>query len=350
MSRRDAAGDSTRTVHAGVPAAQQGAPFLPGPVLAAPYHLAGDGDPRGYARYANATWEAYEAALGELEGGEAVVFASGMAAAAAVLLPCRGRVVLPVDGYYNVRQLAREHATAEIMEVPSTTDALCAAAEGAELVWVETPTNPGLDVVDVAAVAGAAHAAGALLVVDSTLATPLRLRALEQGADLVCSSATKALTGHSDLLMGYVAARDPERAATLRRFRGVTGAVPGPLEVWLAHRSLATLALRLERHEATAAALAAALRERDDVTDVRWPGLGGVVVFDVGSQERAEAYLGAGELVAEATSFGGVHSSAERRARWGGDDVSPGLVRFSCGIEDTADVLADVAAALDATR
>lgn len=339
-------GDSTRAVHAGIPAPQQGAPFLPGPVLAAPYHLAGPGDPSGYARYANATWEGYERALGELEGGDAVVFASGMAAAAAVLLPCRGRVVLPIDGYYNVRQLAREHATAEILEVPSTTEALCAAAEGAEVVWVETPTNPGLDVVDVAAVAEATRAAGALLVVDTTLATPLRLRALELGADLVCSSATKALTGHSDLLMGYIATRDPERAAAMRRFRGVTGSVPGPIEVWLAHRSLATLALRLERQEATARALAEALRAREDVTDVRWPGLGGVVVFDVGTQERAEAVLAAGRLVAEATSFGGVHSSAERRARWGGDDVGPGLIRFSCGIEDTEDVVADVLAAL----
>jgi cystathionine gamma-lyase len=341
-------GDSTRAVRAGVPEAQQGAPFLPGPVFAAPYHLRGPGDPSGYARYANPTWAAYEAALGELEGGEAVVFASGMAAATAVLLPVGGRVVLPADGYYNVRQLASQHARGDVVEVPSTTEAFVAACEGAELVWVETPTNPGLDVVDVRAVADAAQAAGARLVVDPTLATPLRLRALEQGADLVCCSATKALSGHSDLVLGYVAARDPEAVATLRSWRGVTGSVPGPLEVWLAHRSLATLGVRLERQEATAAALAEALRARADVTDVRWPGLGGVVVFDLRTEARATAFLAACSLVAEATSFGGLHSSAERRARWGIEPVSEGFIRLSAGIEDADDLVADVLGALDA--
>jgi cystathionine gamma-lyase len=255
---------------------------------------------------------------------------------------------MPRDSYYNVRQLAADHATAEVVDVPSRTEAFVAAAEGAALVWVETPTNPGLDVVDVAAVAEATRAAGALLVVDTTVATPLRLRPLELGADLVCSSATKALTGHSDLVLGYVAARDADRAAAIRKLRGVVGSVPGPLEVWLAHRSLATLALRLERQEATARTLADALRGRRDVEDVRWPGLGGVVVFDLGTEERATAFLAACRIVTEATSFGGVHSTAERRARWGGDEVSPGLVRFSCGIEDTDDVVADVLRAVPA--
>jgi cystathionine gamma-lyase len=151
-------------------------------------------------------------------------------------------------------------------------------------------------------------------------------------------------------VLGYVAVGDAERAAALRSWRSTTGAIPGPFEAWLAHRSLATLGVRLERQEANAAALVDALRGRDDVSDVRWPGVGAVLAFTLDGAERAQAFLGALSIVAEATSFGGLHSSAERRARWGTDDVAEGWVRFSTGIEDTADLVADVLGALDATR
>ncbi len=365
---------ATRVVHAGLPAPAQGEPFLPGPVLAAPYHLSGPSDASryGYARYANPTWSAYEAALSELEGGETVLFASGMAAVAAVLVPTLAAgdaVVVPGDGYPGVATIAREQLAPrgiDVRVVDSDEDAILAALPGATLVWIETPSNPALALLDVTAIAGAAHGAGALLAVDNTLATPLLQRPIELGADVSVASASKGLTGHSDLVLGYVATADAALAERLRTWRGLTGAIAGPLETWLAHRSLATLDVRHARQCANALALARALEERRDVAGVRYPGLeshpahalassrfggeryGSVLCFDLETQERAQAFLGACRLVAEATSFGGVHSSAERRLRWGIDDVSPGYIRFSAGIEDADDLVADVCGALQA--
>ena len=346
-------GQGTRAVHAGLPAPEQGAPFLPGPVLAAPTHLTGDADPAGYGRYANPTWARYEAALGELEGGDALVFASGMAAASAVLLALLepGDVlVAPADAYPGVRTIAAEHLRprgVEVRLVPTDDAAIRAALPGASLVWVETPANPLMHSVDVAGLADAAHAAGALLAVDNTLLTPYLQRPLELGADLSVASGTKALSGHSDLLLGHVATRAALHRDRLRGWRDLHGAIAGPLETWLAHRSLATLGVRIERQGASAAALADLLRDHPAAGDVRWPGLGGVLCFDLRTQDRAERFLAACRLVADATSFGGVHSSAERRGRWGTDAVGPGFVRFSCGVEDTGDLIADVAQALD---
>jgi cystathionine gamma-lyase len=346
-------GDSTRSAHAGLPRAVQGEPFLPGPVFQAPTHWSGDMGPAGYGRMVNPTWTAYEDALAELEGAAgAVVFSSGMAAVAGVLLPlcAPGDVlVVPGDAYPGVRTIATDHLRArgvEVRVVPSEDAAFREAAQGATLVWVETPSNPGLDVLDVAGLAEVVHAEGGRLVVDGTLATPLRQRVLELGADLAMTSASKHLTGHSDLVLGYVAARDPELVEAVRSWRTLTGAIPGPFEVWLAHRSLPTLAVRLERQEANAAALVDALRATGLVDDVRWPGFGSVLTFVLPDQDVAQRWLGACALVAEATSFGGVHASAERRERWGTDDVPPGFIRFSCGVEDSADLIADVVGAL----
>ena len=347
-------GDSTRSVHAGLPRAEQGAPFLPGPTFAAPTHWTGAGGPAGYGRYENPTWARLEAALGELEGGDSLIFASGMAAAAAVLLgtvETGQTVVVPADGYYNVRQLAREQLAprgVEVREVPTREDAIREAVPGAALVWVETPSNPGLDVLDIAGLARFCHERGAALAVDSTVGTPLRVRPLEDGADWTVVSATKALTGHGDLLLGYVATRDAERLAQVRSFRGAAGSIAGPFEAWLAHRSIATLAVRLERAEANAAALVDALRAHPAAGDVRWPGFGPVLAFTLPSEDAAQRFLGATELVAEATSFGSVHSMAERRARWGSDVVPEGFIRFSAGIEDAEDLVGDVVRALDA--
>jgi cystathionine gamma-lyase len=363
-------GPSTRAVHAGLPASEQGAPIAPGPVLAAPYHLQGEKDaaPYGYGRDANPTWTAVEAALGALEDAESVLFSSGMAALCAVVEPALGAgdvLVAVHDGYPGIRNVANDRLAprgVEIRFVPTDTDAIVAACDGATLVWVETPANPALDVCDIAAVADAAHAAGARLAVDNTLATPLGQRPLELGADAVMYSATKSLSGHSDLVLGAVALRDPQWAATLRKHRSQGGAIPGPFEAWLLHRSLATLELRLERQSANALALARFLRARPDVLDVRHPGLedhpqhalatrqmrrfGPLVGFTLDGAERAQRFLAACELVAEATSFGGVHSTAERRARWATDDVADGFIRFSAGCEDLEDLLADVEQAL----
>jgi cystathionine gamma-lyase len=231
--------------------------------------------------------------------------------------------------------------------VPTDTAAIVGACEGAALVWVETPSNPRLDVCDLDAVVEAAHAAGALAAVDNTVATPLGLRPLDHGADFAMTSGTKALTGHSDVLIGAVSVRDDALADELVDWRIRTGGILGAFEAWLAHRSLATLGLRLERSQANARALAEALGQRADLTHVRWPGVGPVLSFALPTADAAQAFLDACELVSEATSFGGVHSTAERRARWATDDVPEGFIRFSAGIEDTDDLVRDVTQALD---
>lgn len=333
-------------------------PFLPGPTFAAPYHLSGDpaGKEYTYARFSNPTWTAYERAVGELEGGEAVVFGSGMGAVSTLLLSLLDvgeRLVIPSDAYYTVRTLAHDLLPCDVQEVPTDTDSFVDAAAEAKVVWVETPSNPGLDVVDIRAVA---EASGATLVVDNTLATPLGQRPLDLGADYVMASASKAMTGHSDLLLGYVAAPDVE---SLRKARSQTGAIAGPFEVWLAHRSLATLDVRLERQCANAQRLAELLREH---VPVRYPGLpddpaheiassqmerfGPVIGFTLPSADSAGAFFGAAELIAESTSFGGLHSNAERRGRWGSDDIPEGWIRLSAGCEDPDDLAADVSRAL----
>ncbi len=360
-------GPSTRAVHAGRPAPAAGAPLGPTVTLAAPYHLPGPvgATPYGYGREANPTWTALEAALGELEGGPVVTFASGAAAIAAVVLPRlrRGDVlVAAADGYPAVRTLATEQLAphgVEVHFVPTDTTAIVAACAAADLVWVETPSNPRLDVCDLAAVVEAAHAAGACVAVDNTLATPLGQRPLALGADWSVSAGTKALSGHSDVLLGVVAAADEARLEPVRAYRGLAGAIPGPFEAWVVHRSLPTLDLRLARSSDNALAVARRLAARPDVADVCHPShspvaarqmtrFGPLVSFDLGTAERAHAFLGAARLIADATSFGGVHSTAERRARWGMDAVGEGFVRLSAGIEDEADLLADVEQALDA--
>ncbi|WP_371777270.1 cystathionine gamma-lyase [Streptomyces sp. NBC_01438] len=365
-------GDGTRAVRAGLPEPQQYEPTLPGPVFAAHFHLSGEPTgPYTYGRDTNPTWTHLERAIGELEApGESVettVFASGMAAVSAVLLSqvrSGDVIVLPDDGYQAL-PLVRAQLEAygvEVRTAPTGGDAQLAALEGARLLWIETPSNPGLDVCDVRRLVEAAHAGGTLVAVDNTLATPLGQRPLELGADFSVASDTKGMTGHGDILLGHVACLDPELAAGVRRWRKVAGAIPGPMEAWLAHRSLATLELRIERQCANALALAEALIEHPEVTGLRYPGLptdpshqkaarqmrrfGSVVSFVLADRETAERFLSALRLAEDATSFGGVRSTAERRARWGGDAVPEGFIRFSVGAENPADLLADVERAL----
>ena len=367
-------GDGTRVVRAGLPDPAAGEPFLPGPVFAGPFHLPGDPADAAfqYGRYANPTWSRLEAALGKLEGGEALVFASGMAAVTAVLwslLRPGDTLVLPADGYYTVRAAAEEDLVAagvRVVTVPTASPDLVSAVEGATLVLLESPSNPRLDICDIGAVCAAARRSGAIVAVDNSTATPLGQLPMALGAHISVASDTKALSGHADLLLGHVASADPELIARIRARRTRTGGVAGPFEAWLAHRSLATLALRLDRQCANAQAVAEALRDQPGVAGVRYPGLpdhpghaiaarqmrrfGPIVTFELADRDAAQRFLAAARLVHEATSFGGVHSTAERRARWGGDDVAEGLVRFSAGVEDTADLVADVCSALAATR
>ncbi|WP_436842861.1 cystathionine gamma-lyase [Streptomyces venezuelae] len=368
-------GDGTRAVRVGLPEPVKHEPTLPGPVFAAHFHL--PGDPTGgyaYGRDENPTWTHLERAIGELEAPdsesdvETLVFASGMAAISAVLfsqLRAGDAVVLPDDGY-QVLPLVREQLTAygiEVRTAPTGDDAQLDILDGAKLLWIETPSNPGLDVCDVRRLAEAAHARGVLVAVDNTLATPLGQRPLELGADFAVASGTKMLTGHGDILLGYVACRDAELTASVRRWRKIVGAIPGPMEAWLAHRSLATLQLRADRQNANALVLAEALRGRAEVTGLRYPGLpddpshqvasrqmrrfGCVLSFTLPTRARAERFLEALRLVDDATSFGGVRSTAERRGRWGGDAVPEGFIRFSAGAENPDDLVADVLRALD---
>lgn len=365
-------GDGTRAVRAGLPEPQQYEPTLPGPVFAAHFHLSGEPTgPYTYGRDTNPTWTHLERAIGELEApGEEVlttVFASGMAAISAVLLSqvrTGDAVVLPDDGYQAL-PLVRAQLEAygvEVRTAPTGGDAQLELLEGARLLWIETPSNPGLDVCDVRRLVEAAHAGGTLVAVDNTLATPLGQRPLELGADFSVASDTKGMTGHGDILLGHVTCRDPELAAGVRRWRKVVGAIPGPMEAWIAHRSLATLELRIERQCANALLLAEALAEHPEVSGLRYPGLssdpsyptavrqmrrfGSVVSFVLADRATAERFLSALNLAEDATSFGGVRSTAERRARWGGDAVPEGFIRFSVGAENPADLVADVRRAL----
>jgi cystathionine gamma-lyase len=271
----------TRVTRAGLPPSTQGAPFLPGPTFAGAYHAAGDPArvPLTYGRFHNPTWTAYEQALSDLEGGPAVSFPSGMAAVAAILgvvLRPGDVVVVSADGYYTTRVLAEGYFTRMGIQVrlaPTAGNAQHQALPGAKLLWLESPSNPGLEVCDIAALAAAAHAAGTLVAVDNTTPTILGQQPLALGADFSMASDTKALTGHSDLILGHVATREQAWADRLRTWRTQFGAVPGPMEVWLAHRSLATVDVRLERQCRNALALATWLASRLDVQGVRYPGL-----------------------------------------------------------------------------
>lgn len=367
------AGDGTRCVHGGRGDDVLGAPVHPGPVLSSTFHLGLPADPTPpdfYGRADNPTWRALEAAIGLLDGGGCVSFSSGMAAIAAVLRvgAPRGALVLPSDGYYLARALAHGELAplgVEVREVPTAGEWPVGVLDGAGLVLVETPSNPGLDVIDIEWAAGAAHAAGALLAVDNTTATPLGQQPLELGADLTVASDTKALAGHGDVVLGHVSTRDDELLARLREARSRGGAISGPMEAWLAHRGLATLDLRLARQAANAAALVEVLLRHPAVRDVRWPGhpddpshavaarqmrrWNGVLGFTLPSTEAVGEFLAASRLVGSATSFGGLRTTADRRQRWG-DDVVDGQVRLSAGCEDPADLVADIRAALDAVR
>ncbi|ANH92387.1 cystathionine gamma-lyase [Streptomyces sp. SAT1] len=376
---RTPVGDGTRAVRAGLPEPVKHEPTLPGPVFAAHFHLPGDPTgPYTYGRDENPTWTLLERAIGELEapgaqgvdGVETLVFASGMAAVSSVLfsqLSAGDAVVLPDDGYQAL-PLVRDQLEAygiEVRTAPTGGDAQLEVLDGARLLWIESPSNPGLDVCDIRRLAEAAHARGALVAVDNTLATPLGQRPLDLGADFSVASGTKQLTGHGDILLGYVTGRDRPAMAAVRRWRKIVGAIPGPMEAWLAHRSIATLQLRVARQNTSALAVAEALRGRPEVTGLRYPGLpddpahaiasrqmrrfGCVVSFVLPTRARAERFLDALRLVDDATSFGGVRSTAERRGRWGGDAVPEGFIRLSVGAEDPADLVADVLRALDAS-
>lgn len=364
----DEFGASTRSVKAVSSQHVPGQPVAPSPVSAATYHLAPDAGEGldSYGRATNPTWRQAESALAQLEGAAAaLVFGSGMAAVTAALrvLSRPGTVlVVPADGYYQVRAYASEYlAPLGVTVREARCSEICEAAADADVVVAETPANPGLDVVDLHQLVHVCRGRGARLLVDNTTATPLGQQPLALGADLVVASATKALSGHSDLLAGYVAGDDPELMAAVERERLLAGPILSAFEAWLLIRSLGSAGLRIERQNQSALALAHMLDEHPAVRSVRYPGLpsdpahavasqqmakfGGLVSVELADAAAVDTLVRRSRLMVAATSFGGIHTSVDRRARWG-DPVSPGFARISLGIEDTDDVLADFAHAL----
>jgi cystathionine gamma-synthase len=304
-----------------------------------------DGEPGDfyYSRYANPTVVEAERALGALEGGHALLFPSGSGAASALvlsLLEPGDTIALAEGAYFGTGVIFQTLARWGLRHVEF--DQTGPPPAGVELVWLEAPSNPFLTMPDLAAAA----AAPAAVVVDSTAATPVYLRPLEHGADYVLHSATKYLGGHDDALLGAVVCRDAEAADALRRFRTVTGVVAAPDPAWLLLRGLKTLEVRVRRQTETAGVIAERLARHPAVSTVRFPGIGGLISFDVADAETARRVETSTRVIANATSLGGVTSVMESRARWEGDRVPPGLLRLSVGLEDAETIWRDLETAL----
>lgn len=364
------AGPATRLIHAGA-GRESGSPSAP-PIVVASFLTSGDplGLPYAYGRDGNPTWEVLEAALGALEEAQAVAFASGQAATHALMLALtedRPRLVLGSDGYYNARKLAEMLRRSGIEPVPTDLgdlDAVSRALQGApSVLWAETPTNPLLRVMDLERLGALAADAGAPMVVDNTVATAVLQRPLDWGALASLYSLTKAASGRSDVILGAVVTRDGDLLARLRGWRSAAGGIPGPFEAWLAHRGLTTLPVRIARQSESALAVARWLEARERVRNVHYPGLdappgspaerqmrggfGPLLSFEVqGDAAAANRVVAASRLVRPGTSFGGLESSWERRARWPSETAPESLIRLSVGLEEAADLLGDLEHAL----
>ena len=341
----------------------------PSPVFSSTYVAGGD---RGYGRFGNDAWSALEDTLGQLEGGRALSFASGMAAAAAVidLVPVGGRVVAPQHAYSGVlalldQQSATGRLTVQRADIADTESVDLAEAD---MLWIESPTNPAMEVADISALAAAAHAAGATVVVDNTFATPLLQQPLQLGADVVMHSATKFIAGHSDVILGAVVTADDDLWSAIELRRRSLGAIAGSMDAWLALRGLRTLALRLERAQSNAAYLAERLQKHPRVSRVRYPGLdddpgharakaqmsgfGAILAIELGGDAAAaQKVCESTELWLHATSLGGVESLLERRRRWPIEvpTIPEDLIRLSVGIEHPEDLWRDLEQALNAS-
>ncbi|MGH2842408.1 MAG: trans-sulfuration enzyme family protein [Solirubrobacteraceae bacterium] len=340
----------TWLVVAGRPESVPGA-ALNTPVVAASNFELGSG--RVYSRNeATEGWEAFEAILGGLEGGRAVAFSSGMAACAAVLdqLPAGAGLVIGDDCYQGVAAIAAAGARDrgwQVERLPVSDPRWVQRAMTADLLWVETPSNPLLEVAELAAICAAPRRAGTRVVVDNTFATPLLQRPLAFGADIVVHSATKLIGGHSDLLLGVAVTDDEGQLELLREMRRRNGATPGMLECFLATRGVRTLALRLDKAQASAQELVSRLAGREAVVRVRYPGFGTIVSFELAGAAAADRACRAVRLIRHATSLGGVETTIERRGIHAGQEqIPPGLIRMSVGCEDAEDLWRDLGAAL----
>jgi cystathionine gamma-synthase len=333
------------------------------------------GGPIGYGRYGNETWTALEAAIGALEGGQTLSYSSGMAAVSAVFstLPVGAKVVTSNQGYSGVMTLlgnltAAKKINATLVSIADT-DEVIAALDGADLLWLESPTNPSLDVADLPALIKAAKSRNITVAVDNTFATALVQKPLSMGADIVMNSVTKYLAGHSDVVLGSLSTNNPTHFKALEDARKFNGAIPGPFEAWLALRGIRTFPIRFARASENALELAKRLSEHPLVTRVRYPGLptdpqhekaksfmkgfGAIVSFEyAGNGEATDRVCDSSKIVTYATSLGGVESLWERRRRWPIESASvpESLIRLSVGCEDVEDLWADIDAALQAAK
>lgn len=351
----DALSIDTIVVRAGRPVTEPGQPLNQPIVAASSFHAGGEFE---YARQTAPTTEALEAAIGALEHGIAIAYSSGMAAANAIidLVPMGAVVVAPSSAYTGVALRLREVASIgridlRIVEVDDT-PAVVAACADAHLLWIESPTNPMLQVADLPTCIASAHEAGALVLVDNTFATPITQTPLTLGANVVMHSVTKAMSGHSDLLMGALVVTDTELAEKLVIRRVLMGAAPSAFDCFLALRGIRTLAIRVERAEATARVIAARLIDHPAVSRVRYPGFGTLASIElVGGADASDATCEAVQVWTYATSLGGVESLLERRRRWQYESstVPDSLIRLSFGIESAEDLWRDLDRALRST-
>jgi cystathionine gamma-synthase len=338
----------TSAITAGRPDAAPDASLNPPLIISSTYHAGG---PVGYGRYGNESWSALEAAIGELEGGATLSFSSGMAAVSAVfsILPIGAPVVASNQGYSGVMGLLKQFHTSGRLEVRfveiTNTEEVIAAMKGAALVWLESPTNPCLDIADMPALISAAKKLGIGVAVDNTFATPLVQKPLTMGADIVMHSVTKYLSGHSDVVLGSLSTSDESLFKRLEEARRFNGSIPGPFEAWLAVRGIRTFPIRFRAAESNAKNLVARLTQHPKVTKVRYPGFGAVISFEVdGTAEDAEKVCESSQLITHATSLGGIESLWERRRRWAleSPSVPEQLIRLSVGCEHVDDLWEDI--------
>ena len=362
----------SKVVAAGRPAKQPDGALNPPIALNSTFH---EGGPIGYGRYGNETWSALEDAISTLEGGKTLLLSSGMAAISAVfsLLPEGSVVVAANNGYQGTTTLLKKLHESEKLKVRfvnlANTDETVAAIPGAQMLYLESPLNPLLEIIDLPKLIAAGKAAGCGVAVDNTLATPLLQNPLALGADIVIHSVTKYLSGHSDLILGSLSTNDSALYNRLEQSRRYGGAIAGPFEAWIALRGVRTFALRMQRSQENALELATRLSKDGRVAKVRYPGLptdayhqmaksfmkgfGAMISFDVnGTVDQVDLMCNSSRLITNATSLGGVESIWERRRRWATESASvpENLIRFSVGIENVDDLWADIEHAFTAAK
>jgi cystathionine gamma-synthase len=354
----------TQVVAAGRPEKKPDGALNPAIALNSTFH---EGGPIGYGRYGNEAWSALEEAISVLEGGKTLIFSSGMAAISSVfsLLPQGAIIVAAENGYQGTTTMLKKMHEAKKLEVRfvnlPNTDEVLKALPGAQMLYLESPTNPAIEVVDLPVVIPAGKKAGSIVVVDSTLATPMVQNPIALGADIALHSVTKYLSGHSDILLGCVVTNDESIFERVEQARRYGGAIPGPFEAWIALRGLRTFALRMQRSQENAMELAKRLEKDPRVLKVRFPGLasdpyheraksfmkgfGAMISFEVKADiAQIDKMCNSSTLITNATSLGGVESIWERRRRWATEShtIPENLIRFSVGIENVDDLWSDI--------